>query len=47
MPIINELTFGSLQSGWEGINEFLFIECEAIAEKGGGAYGPEWISYDN
>lgn len=47
MPIINELVFGSLQTGWEGINEFLFKECNAIAKVGGGAYGPEWISYDN
>ena len=41
------MTFGSLQTGWQGINEFLFVECKKIAEAGGGAYGPEWVSYDN
>ena len=41
------LEFGSLQTGWEGINEFLFLECEAICKKGGGLYGPEFVSYNN
>ena len=47
MRVITELTFGSLQTGWQGINEFLFTESKKIEAKGGGAYGPEWISYDN
>jgi hypothetical protein len=41
------LEFGSLQTGWEGINEFLFLECETICKKGGGLYGPEFVSYNN
>lgn len=41
------LEFGSLQSGWEGINEYLFLECEEIVKRGGGLYGPEFVSYNN
>lgn len=41
------LEFGSLQSGWEGINEYLFLECEEIIKRGGGLYGPEFVSFDN
>lgn len=41
------LEFGSLQQGWEGINEYLFLECERIDSKGGGLYGPEFVSYNN
>lgn len=41
------LEFGSLQTGWEGINEYLFLECEEISSRGGGLYGPEFVSYNN
>src|SRR5690349_7251422 len=41
------MEFGSLQSGWEGINEYLFLECEEIIKRGGGLYGPEFVSFDN
>lgn len=41
------LEFDNLQKAWEGINEFLFVECNRVEKKGGGIYGPEWISYDN
>lgn len=39
--------FKNLQRAWQGINEFLFLDCEEI-EKGQGAYyGTEWISFNN
>lgn len=41
------LEFGSLQSGWEGINEYLFLECDDVCKRGGGLYGPEFVSYNN
>lgn len=45
--MINELKFDTLQEGWEGINEYLYLEVEDIEKKGGGSYGPEWVSYNN
>lgn len=47
MEIIKVLEAGSLQSGWEAINEYLYLESEEVAARGGGAYGPEWVSYNN
>jgi hypothetical protein len=44
---MNIMHFDTLQEAWQGINEFLFKECHAIEKKGGGVYGPEWVSYDN
>lgn len=44
---MNILEFDDLQKAWEGINEFLFMECNKVDGTGGGLYGPEWISYDN
>jgi len=44
---MNVLEFGNLSSAWRGINEYLFLECEDVVSKGGGLYGPEWVSYDN
>lgn len=41
------LEFGNLLAAWEGVNEYLFLECEDIIKRGGGLYGPEWVSYNN
>lgn len=47
MEKIKVLEFDNLLSAWEGINQYLFLECEEITSRGGGAYGPEWVSYRN
>lgn len=47
MVKFNFMEFDNLQKGWEGINEFLFLECEKITKMGGGLYGPEFVSYNN
>jgi len=47
MDDLKILKFGNLSSAWEGVNEYLYLECEEIAGRGGGLYGPEWISYSN
>lgn len=44
---ITKLEFKDLQKGWEGINEFLFLEPGIINEKSGGVHGPEMVSYNN
>jgi hypothetical protein len=44
---IKHLHFKNLMEGWKGINEYLFLECEDIVKRGGGLYGPEWVSYNN
>jgi hypothetical protein len=41
------LEFGNLLSAWQGINEYLFLECEDVTKRGGGLYGPEWVAYNN
>lgn len=45
--IIKELEFATLQEGWQGINEYLFLECDEIIARGGGLYGPEFVSFNN
>lgn len=45
--MINVLRFKDLQSGWRGINEFLYLQCEEIDAMGGGAYSTEYVSYNN
>lgn len=47
MEIIKELRFPNLQKGWEGINEYLFLNCEDIVTRGGGTYSTEFVSYNN
>lgn len=47
MDKVKVLEFGNLLAAWEGVNEYLFLECEEVAKRGGGAYGPEWVSYRN
>lgn len=44
---IKVLDFPTLQAGWEGINEYLFLECKEIVARGGGMYSTEMMSYDN
>ena len=44
---INELEFPTLESAWEGINQFLVNEEIKIRKNGGGTYGTEMVSYDN
>jgi len=45
--IVTTLKFENLQKGWEGINEFLFLEADLININSGGIYGPEMVSYNN
>lgn len=45
--MVTTLEFSDLQKAWEGINEYLYLECEKIVKKGGGSYGTEWVSYNN
>jgi len=44
---INQMEFPTLELAWEGINEYMVNHEEEIAEKGGGTYGTEMVSYDN
>jgi len=44
---ITVLNFKDLQSGWRGINEFLYLKCQAIDAVGGGMYSTEYVSYNN
>lgn len=44
---ITVLQFKDLQSGWRGINEFLYLKCQAIDAVGGGMYSTEYVSYNN
>lgn len=39
--------FKNLQRAWEGINEFLFLDCDEIEKNQGSYYGTEWISFNN
>ena len=44
---INQLEFPTLETAWEGINEYLVNNETQIKEMGGGTYGTEMVSYDN
>jgi len=44
---MNVMRFKNLQSAWQGINEYLFLEPHRIEKMGGGLYGTEFISYNN
>ena len=44
---LNQLEFPTLETAWEGINEFLVNNEELINSNGGGTYGTELVSYDN
>ncbi len=47
MALTKELHFKDLQSGWRGINEYLFLKCREIDALGGGTYSTEYVSYNN
>lgn len=44
---ITKLKFDNLQLGWQGINEFLYLNCEEISKNKGGLYGSEFVSFNN
>jgi hypothetical protein len=44
---VKTLEFPTLQAGWEGINEYLFLECKEIEDRDGGMDGPEIVSFFN
>lgn len=43
---VKQLHFDTLQSAWEGINEWLALNHEEVEKYGGGTYGTEWIAYN-
>ena len=44
---MKKFKFNTLQSAWEGINEFLYTrEKDIIKNVWGGKWGPEMICYD-
>jgi hypothetical protein len=44
---INHLEFPTLESAWEGINEFMCNHEDQVLKLGGGKYGTELVCYDN
>jgi len=47
MHHITQLKFKNLQKGWQGINEYLFLEQGKIAPTGGGLAGSKMLSFNN
>jgi len=41
------LIFDNLHEAWAGVNEYLLCEEKEIWARGGGIYGPEFLSYNN
>jgi hypothetical protein len=44
---LNHLEYPTLETAWEGINEFFCNREEEILKLGGGKYGTELVCYDN
>jgi hypothetical protein len=44
---VKVLTFDNLTSAWAGVNEYLLREESEVWARGGGIYGPEFVSYNN